>query len=65
MFVGSGRGAEVVESPSTTRLLLASHRDPDYRAFRAEARSCGNRRLPPPAIRWLQQTPVLAVAVPW
>lgn len=37
MFVGSGRGAEVVESPSTTKLLLTSHRDPNYRAFRAEA----------------------------
>lgn len=37
MFVGSGRGAEVVDSPSTTKLLLTSHRDPNYRAFRAEA----------------------------
>lgn len=39
VFVGRGvgRGAEVIESPSTTRLLLTSHRDPNYRAFRAEA----------------------------
>lgn len=34
---GVGRGAEVIESPSTTRLLLTSHRYPNYRAFREEA----------------------------